>query len=53
MSTIDAAFFYAEDDVTAMHIGGVAVLDGPALERDELFAHFETRSRRSPDTGSG
>jgi hypothetical protein len=29
MSAMDAMFYYMEDENTPMHVGGVAVLEGP------------------------
>ena len=48
MSTLDAEFFYAEHDNVPMHIGSVAVLDGPAPARQELMRLFEAKLPRVP-----
>ena len=36
MSLMDASFLYLENDVTPMHIGGVAVFEGPPPTHQEL-----------------
>jgi WS/DGAT/MGAT family acyltransferase len=48
MSTLDAEFFYAEHDNVPMHIGSVAVFDGPAPTRQELMRLFEAKLPRVP-----
>ncbi|MBW3665501.1 MAG: wax ester/triacylglycerol synthase family O-acyltransferase [Actinobacteria bacterium] len=40
MSVQDATFLHVEDDVTPMHVGGAAILEGPAPDHDELMARF-------------
>jgi hypothetical protein len=46
MSPLDAEFFYAEHRNVPMHIGSVAVFDGPALIRADLMRRFEARLPR-------
>jgi diacylglycerol O-acyltransferase / wax synthase len=48
MSTLDAGFFYAEHDNVPMHIGSVAVFDGPAPTRQDLMRLFEAKLPRVP-----
>jgi Wax ester synthase-like Acyl-CoA acyltransferase domain len=48
MSTLDAEFFYAEHDNVPMHIGSVAVFDGPAPSREDLMRLFEAKLPRVP-----
>ena len=48
MSTLDAEFFYAEHDKVPMHIGSVAVFDGPAPTRQDLMRLFEAKLPRVP-----
>jgi diacylglycerol O-acyltransferase / wax synthase len=48
MSTLDAEFFYAEHDNVPMHIGSVAVFDGPAPSRQDLMRLFEAKLPRVP-----
>ena len=48
MSTLDAEFFYAEHDHVPMHIGSVAVFDGPAPSREDLMRLFEAKLPRVP-----
>jgi WS/DGAT/MGAT family acyltransferase len=43
MSAMDAAFLYAESATTPMHIGGVAVFEGPPPSHDELLARFAAK----------
>jgi diacylglycerol O-acyltransferase / wax synthase len=43
MSMLDASFLYVENDVTPMHIGGVAIFEGPAPARDELISRIEAK----------
>lgn len=40
MSLLDASFLYMENDETPMHIGGVAIFDGPPPTHPELAARF-------------
>jgi len=48
MSLQDASFLYIEDDVTPMHIGGVALFEGPPPTHDELTARFEGKLHLVP-----
>jgi diacylglycerol O-acyltransferase / wax synthase len=48
MSTLDAEFFYAEHGSVPMHIGSVAVFDGPAPTRQDLMRLFEAKLPRVP-----
>jgi WS/DGAT/MGAT family acyltransferase len=48
MSLLDASFLYFENDVTPMHIGGVAILEGPPPTHDELVSRFESRLHLVP-----
>ena len=48
MSTLDAEFFYAEHHNVPMHIGSVAVFEGPAPTRAELMQLFEAKLPRVP-----
>jgi len=48
MSTLDAEFFYAEHDNMPMHIGSVAVFDGPSPTREDLMRLFEAKLPRVP-----
>jgi diacylglycerol O-acyltransferase len=43
MSTLDAEFFFAEHGNVPMHIGSVAVFDGPAPSREDLMRLFEAK----------
>ncbi len=43
MSPQDASFLYIENDMTPMHIGGVAIFDGPPPTRDELVSRIEAK----------
>jgi WS/DGAT/MGAT family acyltransferase len=43
LSGVDASFLLQEGASTHMHIGGVAVFEGPAPEYDELLAHIDAR----------
>jgi diacylglycerol O-acyltransferase / wax synthase len=48
MSPLDAEFFYAEHRDVPMHIGSVAVFDGPAPSRADLMRLFEAKLPRVP-----
>jgi WS/DGAT/MGAT family acyltransferase len=48
MSLLDASFLYVENDTTPMHIGGVAVFEGPPPSHDELVARFEAKLHLVP-----
>jgi WS/DGAT/MGAT family acyltransferase len=43
MSLLDASFLYMENDDTPMHIGGVALFEGPPATHDELTARFAAK----------
>ena len=43
MSTLDAEFFFAEHGEVPLHIGSVAVFDGPAPTREDLMRLFEAK----------
>lgn len=48
MSLLDASFLYVENDVTPMHIGGVAIFEGPPPTRDELVSRFAAKLYLAP-----
>jgi diacylglycerol O-acyltransferase / wax synthase len=48
MSGLDAGFFYAEHENVPMHIGSVAVFEGPAPSRQDLMRLFEAKLPRVP-----
>lgn len=48
MSVQDATFLYIEDDVTPMHVGGVAIFEGPPPSHDELAALFKAKLHLVP-----
>lgn len=48
MSVQDATFLHIEDDVTPMHVGGVAILEGPAPDHDQLLARIASQLHRVP-----
>ncbi|HEU5388754.1 MAG TPA: wax ester/triacylglycerol synthase domain-containing protein [Streptosporangiaceae bacterium] len=48
MSTHDAEFFFAEHADVPLHIGSVAVFDGPAPSREDLMRLFEAKLPRVP-----
>jgi diacylglycerol O-acyltransferase len=43
LSALDASFLHQERESSHMHIGGVAVFDGPAPSLDEFIDHLEAR----------
>src|SRR5580658_4589306 len=43
MSTLDAGFYFVEHRNVPMHIGSLAVFDGPAPSYDDLFALFAAK----------
>jgi diacylglycerol O-acyltransferase len=43
MSPLDASFLHIEDAVTHMHIGSVALFEGPPPSHDELLAAIRTK----------
>lgn len=48
MSLLDASFLYVENDVTPMHIGGVAIFEGPPPTREELVSRFAAKLYLAP-----
>ena len=48
MSTLDAGFYFVEHQNVPMHIGSLAVFDGPAPDYSDLFALFEAKIPRVP-----
>ena len=48
MSLLDASFLYVENDVTPMHIGGVAIFDGPPPTHEELVSRFAAKLHLVP-----
>jgi diacylglycerol O-acyltransferase len=49
LSSVDAGFLHAEDGTDAhMHIGGLAILEGPAPSIEDFTAHIESRLHRVP-----
>jgi diacylglycerol O-acyltransferase / wax synthase len=48
MSTLDAEFYFAEHGTVPMHIGSVAVFDGPAPTREDLMRLFEAKLQLVP-----
>jgi diacylglycerol O-acyltransferase len=48
MSPLDASFLYLENDVTPLHIGGVAVFEGPRPTRYELVSRIEAKLAMVP-----
>ncbi len=43
LSAMDASFLFQEDSNTHMHIGAVAIFEGPAPHYDELLGHIRSR----------
>src|SRR5215469_18885615 len=48
MSTLDAGFFFAEHANVPMHLGAVAVFEGPAPSYRELAALYSAKLPRVP-----
>jgi WS/DGAT/MGAT family acyltransferase len=48
MSAMDAMFYYMEDENTPMHVGGVAVLEGPAPAYGDLVRLLASKLDRVP-----
>ena len=48
LSGLDASFLYLEDRTAHMHVGSVALLEGPAPSYDELVTHIASRIHRVP-----
>ncbi len=43
LSAVDAGFLHQESDATHMHIGAVAIFEGPAPAHAEFLAHIRAR----------
>ena len=41
MSALDSGFFFAESENTPMHVGAVAVFDGPAPSDGDVVLHAQ------------
>ena len=48
LSPLDAMFLHVEDDVTHMHMGLIAVFEGPPPPYDELLASIESKVHLVP-----
>src|SRR5262245_60425523 len=48
LSALDASFLYFEDRTAHMHVGGVAVFEGPAPSYADLLALVSSRLARVP-----
>jgi diacylglycerol O-acyltransferase / wax synthase len=48
MSVQDASFLFVEDDVTPMHVGGAAILEGPPPTHEELTERFAAKLHLAP-----
>src|SRR5215472_14650079 len=48
MSTLDAGFFFAEQASTPMHLGALALFDGPAPSYQDLVGLYAARLSRVP-----
>src|SRR5512132_1897939 len=48
LSTLDAWFLLVEDDVSHMHMGSVAIFEGPAPDQDELLRAIEAKLHHAP-----
>jgi diacylglycerol O-acyltransferase / wax synthase len=48
MNLQDASFLFMEDDVTPLHVGGVAIFEGPPPTHDELVARFQAKLPLAP-----
>jgi len=48
MSPLDAEFFFAEHDNVPLHIGSVAVFDGPAPDYQDVMRLFEAKLPKVP-----
>ncbi|MFN8017189.1 MAG: wax ester/triacylglycerol synthase family O-acyltransferase [Acidimicrobiales bacterium] len=48
MSALDAEFLHAEDEVTPLHIGGVATFPGPPPSYDDFVQCLDDRLHRIP-----
>ncbi len=48
LSAVDASFLHQEGANTHMHIGGIALLEGPAPAFDDVLAHIRSRLHLVP-----
>jgi hypothetical protein len=48
MSTLDTEFFFAEHDNVPLHMGSMAVFDGPAPAYRDVLRLFESKLPRVP-----
>jgi len=48
LSGLDASFLYMEDRTAHMHVGSVALFEGPAPSYEELVGHIASRIHRVP-----
>jgi diacylglycerol O-acyltransferase / wax synthase len=48
MSTLDAGFFFVEHENVPMHLGSLAVFEGPAPSHDDLIGLFAAKLPRVP-----
>jgi len=48
MSTLDAGFYFVEQENVPMHLGSLAVFQGPAPDPSELFELFEAKLPKVP-----
>ena len=53
MSALDASFFFAESENTPMHVGSVAVFEGPAPSYGDVVRLLLSKLPLVPATGSG
>jgi diacylglycerol O-acyltransferase / wax synthase len=48
LSPVDASFLHQERQASHMHVGGVAIFEGPPPSRDEFVEHLESRLHLVP-----
>src|SRR2546421_7255625 len=48
LSPVDASFLHQERQASHMHVGGVAIFEGPPPSRDDFVAHLESRLHLVP-----
>src|SRR5919202_4843425 len=48
LSAIDASFLAQEHEASHMHVGGLAIFEGPPPRYDDLVAHVESRLHLVP-----
>jgi diacylglycerol O-acyltransferase len=48
LSPVDASFLHQEHEASHMHVGGVAIFEGPPPSRDEFTDHLESRLHLVP-----